>query len=58
MTTPIEPVLRTAQEFEEWYAANSGVPVALLHSWGRYGKPCDCGDDSCRGWQMAYREER
>lgn len=43
----------TAEEFEEWYAKNSGVTVQWLRENGRFGAPCDCGDEICKGWQMA-----
>ena len=41
----------TAEEFEEWYAANSGVTVQQLREWGRIVAPCDCGEEVCQGWQ-------
>jgi hypothetical protein len=43
----------TVEEFEEQYAQRSGVTVEWLHENGRYGAPCDCGDDACEGFQMA-----
>jgi hypothetical protein len=44
----------TAAEFEAAYAAASGVTVTWLHDHGRYALPCDCGDQTCGGWQMAH----
>jgi hypothetical protein len=43
--------------FEQEYATRSGVTVEWLHSWGRFGAPCDCGWDRCRGFQMTYAWE-
>ena len=48
--------LKTVQEFERWYANNSGVTVEFLHKYGRYGAPCDCGDTICTGWQMTHQD--
>lgn len=50
MTRPIDSI----RAFEEAYAARSGTTVELLHSLGRYGAPCDCGEDGCEGFQMAF----
>jgi hypothetical protein len=47
---------KTVEEFENWYAASSHVSVDFLHEHGRYGRPCDCGDEICTGWQMAHAE--
>lgn len=40
------------REFEEGYAARSGVTVQQLHDWGMYGAPCDCGNEGCKGFGM------
>lgn len=42
----------TKEQFESWYAANSGMTVEELHSLGEHAHPCDCEDEQCRGWQM------
>ena len=48
----------TGDEFEDWYAALSGVTVAQLHACGRYAEPCDCGnDDACQGWAMGHQQD-
>lgn len=47
----------TVEQFEQEYAERSGVTVELLHAHGRYGKPCNCGDDECEGWQMAHADD-
>lgn len=47
----------TKEEFELQYVKNSGVTVEWLREHGRVAKPCDCGDPSCQGWQMARSEE-
>lgn len=44
----------TKEQFEASYAAGSGSTVEELHERGRAATPCDCGDDTCRGWQMAH----
>lgn len=42
----------TKEEFEEGYAERSGVTVKWLRDRGQVAAPCDCGEDSCQGWQM------
>lgn len=44
----------TKDEFEQGYAARSGVTVDWLHDHGRRGGPCCCGEDDCEGWQMLH----
>lgn len=44
----------TIEEFEAGYAARLGVTVEELRAMGRFAAPCDCGDESCQGFQMAY----
>lgn len=44
----------TKLEFLRGYAKRSGVTVEQLSKWGRYAKPCYCGDESCQGWQMVH----
>jgi len=44
----------TKDEFEEGYAERSKVTVEWLHDRGRFGVPCDCGEDECMGWQMKH----
>lgn len=44
----------TKDEFEQSYAARSGITVAQLRALGRSAEPCDCGDESCMGWQMTH----
>jgi len=41
-------------EFEKGYAERSGVTVEWLHARNRFGVPCDCGWDNCKGWQMKH----
>ena len=49
----------TREQFATAYAALTGVTVEQLRAYGREPRPCDCGEDGCKGWQMAYvREER
>lgn len=42
----------TRREFERAYAARSKVGVQSLRSWRRV-YPCNCGNESCEGWQSA-----
>jgi hypothetical protein len=51
------PLPTTVEEFERWYADNGGVTVEFLHDHGRFGAPCDCGDEICTGFQMMYRDD-
>ena len=44
----------TKDEFEEGYAKRSGVTIETLHGMGLFAAPCDCGEEECRGWQMAH----
>lgn len=46
----------TKEEFELWYAQNSGTTVEKLKELGRVAKPCNCGDPLCKGWQMVHSE--
>jgi hypothetical protein len=48
-------------EFENNYATRGGLIVKTdnevkewLHDLGLKAKPCDCGDEDCRGWQMIH----
>lgn len=43
---------RSVEEFEQQYAERSGVTVAFLHEYGRYGERCNCGEEGCQGFQM------
>lgn len=40
-------------EFERLYTKYSHTNMAALHGHGRYAKRCQCGDETCQGWQMA-----
>ena len=63
MLNDVSPKITSAEEFERFYVANSEaqgytrLTVEALHSMGRYGAPCDCGDEICTGWQMLHVEE-
>jgi len=48
------PPLPPLEGFEIQYAERSGVTVEWLHIGGRWAEPCDCGDESCEGWQMIH----
>jgi len=45
----------TREEFELGYAERSGIAVEKLHAHELRPMPCRCDDESCNGWQMAYR---
>lgn len=45
------------REFAEAYAFRSGVTVEWLRRHGQEARPCNCGEDICKGWQMAHVEE-
>lgn len=55
----------TKEEFEAYYAANTGMSVDQLRAFNaefdRVIAPCDCEYEACRGWQMTsaylYAEE-
>ncbi len=49
---------RDVEEFEERYAARSGdgLSVRYLHAAGRLGWWCDCGDETCEGFQMLHAD--
>jgi len=42
----------TKEEFEQGYAERSGLTVKEIQDLGLIAFPCDCGDPTCRGWQM------
>jgi len=44
----------TKEEFEKGYAERSGVPIEWFHAHDHHGIPCDCAEDGCPGWRMAY----
>lgn len=46
----------TAEEFERQYAERSGITVEQLRGLGRIVAPCDCGDETCEGWQSTTAE--
>jgi hypothetical protein len=56
----------TIDEFEAYYAKNSGMTVEQLRAFnvenGRGIRPCECGEEGCQGWQMVsitlYEEEQ
>ncbi len=50
-------MIETREEFAQAYARRSGVTVEWLLERGREVRPCDCGEDMCEGWQMAYVKE-
>ena len=43
--------------FEQRYAHNAGITVEMLHSWGRFGETCDCGEDGCEGYRIGHQWE-
>ena len=45
----------TAEEFEQAYAERSGFALDTLREY-RTVRPCDCGDESCEGWQSISHE--
>ena len=47
----------TREQFEQAYAAGSGVTVEWLRERGREARPCDCDYEGCQGWQMGYIKE-
>jgi hypothetical protein len=46
----------TAEEFERQYAERSGTTVEELRKMGRIVAPCNCGDETCEGWQSTTAE--
>jgi hypothetical protein len=44
----------TRDEFITQYAEGSKIGVEMLRQIGLIAVPCDCGDDSCRGWRMEH----
>lgn len=44
------------EEFEQAYAMRSKISLEKLKKFGQRGYPCNCGDESCDGWQMTSRE--
>ena len=48
--------MMTAEEFEQDYAARSGITVEQLRAIGRVVRPCFCQDEICQGWQSMSLE--
>ena len=46
----------TAEQFEQAFADRFGLTVVELRALGRVVMPCECGVDSCPGWQSVHRE--
>jgi len=46
--------IMTKDEFEQRYAERNNITVEWLHQHNQFGVPCDCGDDTCRGWLMKH----
>lgn len=46
----------TAEQFEQEYAARSGVSVEWLRAQGRVVATCDCDEPDCEGFQSISRE--
>lgn len=44
----------TIDEFVEMWLRDSGLEALPAT---REARPCDCGNDLCLGWQMAYVDE-
>lgn len=42
----------TKEEFTKRYCERSGITQDELAELGLVASPCDCGDRSCKGWQM------
>jgi hypothetical protein len=42
------------KDFEEEYAARSGVSVEWLHENGYSVAPCHCGEPNCQGFQITH----
>jgi hypothetical protein len=49
---PGHPEGETREEFTSRYAARSGMTIERLGELNQEARPCDCGDEQCRGWQM------
>jgi hypothetical protein len=46
------------EQFEKDYATGLGKTVEQIREQGLKAEPCDCEDESCRGWQMVSAYER
>ena len=46
----------TREQFFAGYASRSGVTVEWLKEQGFHAEPCDCGDETCQGWQMVSKD--
>ncbi len=44
----------TRKEFVKQYADRSGLTVKQVRELGYQAFPCDCGGESCKGWQMVH----
>ena len=47
----------TKEQFEQWYADNSGTPLERLAEIGLSAVACNCGRSSCKGWRMVHWSE-
>lgn len=46
------------EAMEEAYAQRSGTTVQALHAAGRFGAPCDCGEEGCERFQMLHLRDK
>jgi hypothetical protein len=44
----------TREEFESYWAGNSGISVDQMHQVGLRAEECDCGEDLCPGWAVDW----
>ena len=46
----------TAEQFEQAFAERFGMTVEELRALGRVVIPCECGVESCAGWQSVSHD--
>lgn len=49
--------IKTRAEFEHFYTRGDDEVLKMLKEHGRTAQPCDCGEEMCLGWKMAYPGE-
>jgi hypothetical protein len=44
----------TREEFESYWAGNSGISVEKMHQMGLRAEECECSNELCLGWAVDW----
>src|SRR5690349_20258504 len=46
--------IMTREEFESYWAGNSGISVEKMHQMGLRAEECECSNELCLGWAVDW----